>query len=132
MFRGTGARTALALLAAALLALQFLAPTGTFASAHTLGHAKAKAGPGITPSTQPARAGADTLREPRHPHRPVTTVPCLRDRQRGPASAGAPERAPISRQAAAPHPPGACGAPHEHATRPPGARTPAALQVLRC
>ncbi|MFC5213531.1 hypothetical protein [Streptomyces coerulescens] len=42
MFRGKTARTGVSTLAAALLALQFFAPTASFAHAHTARQAEAK------------------------------------------------------------------------------------------
>ncbi|MGW2703332.1 hypothetical protein [Streptomyces sp. NPDC001340] len=105
MFRGTTARTLLALLATALLALQFFAPTGTFASAHTLSHAKAKAAPETVRPSKPVRIGAGALRA-EHPL--------------------------IARQTATPQSPGTSGAPHHRITRSSRAQSPAALQVFRC
>ncbi|MFF7971020.1 hypothetical protein [Streptomyces sp. NPDC007905] len=131
MFPGTAARTLLALLTAALLALQLFAPAGTFASAHTLGHAKAKAvsGTALTPTT--TRNGADTLREGGCSQEPVGARH-LRDRQRGSASGPAAERPLISRQAAAAQVPAPSGAPHHRTTRSSRAHSPAARQVFRC
>ncbi|MGW3354625.1 hypothetical protein ACWDFL_04275 [Streptomyces bungoensis] len=129
--RGAAARTRLVLLAVALLTLQLFALTGTFASAHTPGEAKAKARPGIASSVQPADAGAATLREPCRSHEPART-PQTRDRRRGTVCAGAPQHPPISRQAAAPPAAAAPGAAHRHLTRSSRAHSPAALQVFRC
>ncbi|MFF8726015.1 hypothetical protein ACF073_05935 [Streptomyces sp. NPDC015171] len=130
MFRGTAARTVLALLGVTLLALQLFTPTGTFASAHTFGHALAKADAGIT-SAPVARDGADSVRAPGRPGEPVS-VPHLRDRHRGPASHGTQEHALISGRTAG-------AAPSEPVGAAPGStpgvsrtRTPAALQVFRC
>ncbi|MCZ0986271.1 hypothetical protein [Streptomyces diastatochromogenes] len=131
MFRGTTARTLLALLTAALLALQFFAPTGTFAPAHTLSHAKAKAAPETARLTKPVRKGMGTFREGGCSQQPVGDQH-LRDRQRGSASGWAQERPLIARQAAAPHTPAASGAPHHRTTRSSRAHSPAALQVFRC
>lgn len=131
MTRGAAARTRLALLAAALLALLLFALTGTFASAHTPGEAKAKARPGITSSVQPAGTGAAALREPCRSHEPAH-APQTRDRRRATVCAGAPQHPPISRQAAAPQAAAAPGAAHRHPTRSSGAHSPAALQVFRC
>src|SRR4051812_5936876 len=64
MFRGTTGRPLIALLAVALLALQFFAPTGTFASAHMSRQVEAKAQPGIKPSAKPVHDCSDTFREP--------------------------------------------------------------------
>ena len=114
MFRGTTARTAIALFTAALLALQFFTPTETFASAHTLSHAQAK-------------AESDTAL----PAKPMGTQH-LRDRQRGSAYGWALERPPISRQQAAEPTPAASGASHHRITRSSRAHSSAALQVFRC
>ncbi|SOD81582.1 hypothetical protein [Streptomyces sp. Ag109_G2-15] len=124
MFRGTTTRTALALFTVALLALQLFAPTGTFASAHTLSEAKAKTRAGAASSVQPVCALGLSKEPVGSPH--------LRDRQRGSASGWAQERPLIARQAAAPHTPAASGAPHHRTTRSSRAHSPAALQVFRC
>ncbi|MFF4572868.1 hypothetical protein [Streptomyces sp. NPDC001410] len=131
MFRGTTARTLLALLATALLALQFFTPTGTFASAHTLGHAKAKAAPETVRPSKPVRIGAGALRDGGCTHNPGGDRH-LRDRQRGPASGWTPEHPLIARQTATPQSPGTSGAPHHRITRSSRAQSPAALQVFRC
>ncbi|AYN38821.1 hypothetical protein D9753_07720 [Streptomyces dangxiongensis] len=131
MFRGTTPRTLLALLGVALLAFQLFIPAGTFASAHTGGQALAKTETGTHLSALPAYDGADTVRTPDRPGRPAS-VPQVRDRHRGPASASAQERPLISGRTAgtAPHDP--CGARHRHAPGASRAHTPAALQVFRC
>ncbi|MFJ9815549.1 hypothetical protein ACIRU3_09790 [Streptomyces sp. NPDC101151] len=132
MFRGTTARAVLTLLSAALLALQFFAPTGTFATAHTASHAKAKAAPETVHPTHPARNGAYTLRDSGCSQEPAAGGRHLRDRQRGSVSGWAHERPPIARQAAAPQAPAASGAPHHRTSRSSRAHSPAALQVFRC
>ncbi|MEU5538838.1 hypothetical protein [Streptomyces sp. NPDC020362] len=131
MFRGTTARAVITLFAVALLALQFFAPTGTFASAHTLGHAKAKATSGTALPANTMRNGADTLRDGGCTQQPAGAQH-LRDRQRGSACGWALERPPISRQTAAPQTPDASGASHHSTTRSSRAHSPAALQVFRC
>lgn len=50
MYRRTAARTVVAVLAPVLFALQFFAPSGSFASAYTNGDAVAHARPGTIPS----------------------------------------------------------------------------------
>ncbi|MFJ9862654.1 hypothetical protein [Streptomyces sp. NPDC101165] len=131
MFRGKKARTLLALLATTLLALQFFAPTGTFASAHTLSHAKAKAAPETVRPSKPARTSASALRDGGCTQNPGGGRH-LRDRQRGPASGCAQEHPLIARQTATPRSPGTSGAPHHRTTRSSRAHSPAALQVFRC
>ncbi|MFF8424690.1 hypothetical protein ACF07Y_05950 [Streptomyces sp. NPDC016566] len=131
MFRGTTARTLLALLATTLLALQFFAPTGTFASAHTLSHAKAKAAPETVHPSHPVRNSTIALRDGGCTQNPGGGHH-LRDRQRGPASGWAQEHPLIARQAATPRSPGTSGAPHHRTTRSSRAHCPAALQVFRC
>ncbi|MDN0197348.1 hypothetical protein [Streptomyces sp. S.PNR 29] len=132
MFRGTTARTVVSLLAAVLLALQFFAPTASFASAHTARHAVAKGQPGIKPSGQSLRdehvhcRDAGSAGDPTGPLR-------TRDRHRTADSAPeAPER-PLLRPCAWTAPePAAPGATHLRTSRWPTDHTPAALQVFRC
>lgn len=131
MFRGTTARTAIALFTVVLFALQFSAPTGAFASAHTLSEAKAKAVSGTELSPKPVRDGAETLRDDGCSQQPVGTRH-LRDRQRGSAYAWALERPHISRRTADRQTPAAPGAPHHRTTRSSRAHSPAALQVFLC
>ncbi|MBP2048144.1 hypothetical protein J2Z21_001068 [Streptomyces griseochromogenes] len=131
MFRGTTARTVITLFTVALLGLQFFTSSGTFASAHTLSHAKAKAVSGTVPSPKPVRNGTDTLRDSGCSPQPLGTQH-IRDRQRGCPFGWAPERPPISRQAAAVQTPAASGAPHHRTTRSSRAHSAAALQVFRC
>ncbi|MEW2131305.1 hypothetical protein [Streptomyces sp. NPDC005435] len=131
MSRCTKARSVLALLAAALLALQLFAPTGTFAPAHTLGESQANDAPGITLALKAtATADGETLREPgrsRMPH----SAPHTRDKRRGAAPGNGPERPLVIRRAAVPAPP-AAGSPHPRVPRSSGVRSPAVLQVFRC
>ncbi|NUP20370.1 MAG: hypothetical protein HOZ81_30655 [Streptomyces sp.] len=134
MFRGTTARTVVSLLAAVLLALQFFAPTASFAHAHTVSQAKAKAQPGIKPSGKALRDETLTSRhcEPSghgDPTGPLRT----RDRHRV-ADSGpmAPYRPLITQDPASAHEPATAGAAHERPSRPTAAHTPAALQVFRC
>ncbi|MES4887263.1 hypothetical protein [Streptomyces sp. NPDC096012] len=131
MFRDATARTLLGLLAAALLALQLIAPTGTFASAHTAGQVLAKAEPGSTPPAKPVRDGADTVRDPGRPGEPAG-IPHVRDRQRGSASGWAQEHPLITGRSAAADPSDTLGTPPRQAPGTARAHTPAALQVFRC
>src|SRR3954465_5600720 len=103
MFRGTTARTVISLLAATLLALQFFAPSGTFASAHTIRQVEAKAQPGIKPSSKPVRDGYDTFRDLSSSGDPAGP-PHTRDRQRTAASGWAHERPLPGRATAAAYP----------------------------
>ncbi|MFI7409543.1 hypothetical protein ACIBU0_12845 [Streptomyces sp. NPDC049627] len=134
MFRGTTARTVVSLLAAVLLALQFFAPTASFAHAHTASQAEAKASPGIKLSGKALR---DETLTSRHcirsgdgdPTGPLRT----RDRQRSADSGtAAPYRPLLTRDPASGHEPATAGASQERTSRPPASRTPAALQVFRC
>lgn len=131
MFRGATARTLLTLLGVALFALHLFTPTGTFAPAHTFGQALAKAETGIASSVQAVRDGAETVRSPGHPGKPVG-LPQVRDRHRGPGSGGAQEHPLISGPAAQAGPAEPTGAPHRHTPDSARAHTPAALQVFRC
>ncbi|MGI5378925.1 hypothetical protein ACQEV2_32690 [Streptomyces sp. CA-251387] len=134
MFRGTTARTVVSLLAAALLALQFFAPTASFAHAHTASQAEAKAQPGIKLSGKALR---DETLTSRHctpsgdgdPTGPLRT----RDRQR--VADSGPEaryRPPLTRDPASAHEPDRPGTAHQRISRSSASRTPAALQVFRC
>ncbi|MBV1948012.1 hypothetical protein [Streptomyces sp. BV129] len=132
MSRGRTPGAVLALFAVALLALQLFAPSGSFATAHTLGEAGANDTPGIVLVAQPAGEGADSVREPRGPKAPPVATHADRHRQRGTAPTPALERPPISRRPAEPAPLWRPGAPDAHVTRSSGAHTPAVLQVFRC
>jgi hypothetical protein len=130
MFRGTTVRTRLALLAAVLLALQFFAPTASFATAHTARHAVAKAQPAITLSGK-------TLRDETATHRDCDpagdpTVPLrMPDRHRAVDFAPeGPERPSLAQGSAAVPKPVSPGA--FPLSRPGAAHSPAALQVFRC
>ncbi|GGU87158.1 hypothetical protein GCM10010260_20610 [Streptomyces filipinensis] len=131
MFRGTTARTRFPLIAVLLLALQLFAPTGTFAPAHTLSQAQAKAESGIASSAPPVHEEKDSVRTPNRSGAPLS-APHLRDRQRGPASGWAQQPALIAGRASGADAPDAPGAPYHRAARTPRALTPAALQVFRC
>ncbi|MFE3636829.1 hypothetical protein [Streptomyces sp. NPDC059168] len=130
MFRGGMARITLTFVTTALLALQFFAVAGTFAAAHTVGEAEAKAWTGITSSVQRPAEQADPLREPGRPKEPAGT-PHIRDRHRAPAAGCAREHPLTSRQTAAPWSPAPPGDPHHRTTRSSRAHSPAALQVFR-
>ncbi|MEU6347701.1 hypothetical protein ABZ896_00010 [Streptomyces sp. NPDC047072] len=130
MFRGTTVRTAIAALAAVLLALQFFAPTECFASAYTGRQVEAKAHAGITLSGKASRTEAS----PRHctpardPNGPLRARDRLRAADLAPEG---PERPLLAQEPAA--------ASREQATpggvplsRPSTAHAPAALQVFRC
>ncbi|MEV0241005.1 hypothetical protein AB0I06_13905 [Streptomyces sp. NPDC050674] len=142
MLRGTTARTVVSILAAALLALQFFAPTASFASAHTHGQVEAKAQPGPQPSGKSSRPGhkppGKALRDEtatcRAGHHGDPTGP-LRTRDRSHAADSAPtapER-PLHRHIRPAAPPAAGpGAAHHRTSRSSTSHTPAALQVFRC
>ncbi|MFI8347375.1 hypothetical protein [Streptomyces sp. NPDC085596] len=132
MSRGRTLGAVLALFAVALLSLQLFAPSGPFATAHTLGEAGANDAPGTALVAQSAGEGADTVREPRRPKTPPVATHADRHRQRGTAPTPALERPLISRRPAEPAPPSRSGFPDAHVTRSSGAHSPAALQVFRC
>jgi hypothetical protein len=131
MFRGTTTRTVISALAAVLLALQFFAPSTSFASAHTVGHVEAKAQPGSKLSPKALRDGLVTFRDagcsgdptgPRHTReRNRTTV----------AWPGAQERPLAAPGTAAAHHP-AKSAAHRRTARSSTSHSPATLQVFRC
>ncbi|MFE0346780.1 hypothetical protein [Streptomyces griseoluteus] len=132
MSRGRTLGAALALFAVALLSLQLFAPSGPFATAHTLREAKANDAPGIVLIAQPAGDGDDLAREPRRPKTPPVAAHTDRHRQRGAAPTPAPERPLISRRPAEPAPPTRSGTPDAGVTRSSGAHSTAVLQVFRC
>nr|WSY50897.1 hypothetical protein OG999_12770 [Streptomyces sp. NBC_00886] len=132
MFRGKTARTVITLLTAVLLALQFFAPTASFASAHTARHAEAKAQPGPKLGGKAQRTETVTFRDCGATGTP--TVPLrLRDRYRtadcGPET---PARPLLTQDPAAVHIPVTPGAAHHRTSRSSTAHSPAALQVFRC
>jgi hypothetical protein len=130
MFRITTARTAVAFLAAALLALQFFAPSASFAPAHTIRQAEAKAQPGIKLSGKALRNETVTSRHCEHsgdPTGPLRT----RDRHRAlDFTPDGPERALLVQDPAATHEPALSRAPRT--SRSSTSHSPAALQVFRC
>ncbi|EOY51156.1 hypothetical protein GCM10010348_28180 [Streptomyces anthocyanicus] len=133
MYRRTAARTVVAVLAPVLFALQFFAPSGSFASAYTNGDAVAHARPGTIPSGTAPHDETVTCREGGRPGEP-TTAPGVRDRHR---TTAAPQsdtpRHPPARQSA-PQAPGsvASGRATEHPPRAAADHAPAVLQVFRC
>ncbi|MDX3233555.1 hypothetical protein PV419_50085 [Streptomyces sp. ME19-01-6] len=134
MFRGTTARTVVSILAAVLLALQFFASTASFAHAHTVSQAKAKAQPGIKLSGKALR---DETLTSRHcvpsvngdPTGPLGTRDRLRLADFGPQ---APDRPLLTRDTASAHEPASPGAAHQRTSRSSTPHAPAALQVFRC
>jgi hypothetical protein len=134
MFRGTKARTAISLLAAILLALQFFAPTASFAHAHTVSQAKAKAQPGIKLSGKALRDETLTFRHclpsgDGDPTGPLRTRDHLRFAEFG---SQAPDRPLLTRDPASAHQPARAGAAHQRTSRSSTSHTPAGLQVFRC
>ncbi|MEV2210299.1 hypothetical protein AB0H86_02060 [Streptomyces sp. NPDC050997] len=130
MFRGTPVRAALALLAATLLALQFFAPSASFATAHTARQAEAKAQPGIK---LPGKALRDETATHRHCDPAGDPTGPLRTRDRHRAVGFTPEgpERPLPTQDPAntrePVP-----ADVFHLSRPAAAHSAATLQVFRC
>ncbi|MBV1938508.1 hypothetical protein ACFWBR_09130 [Streptomyces sp. NPDC060006] len=124
MRRGTTARTLFAVLAAVLLALQFSAPTTTFASAHTT-------------QLMGPESGAEfvTCGKASHSHGPATP---LRTRDRVRVADHVPQpsaRPPLCGDLTAGHEdPSHTAAPaaHHRATRSSAGHSTAALQVFRC
>ncbi|MFI7504522.1 hypothetical protein ACIBVL_39790 [Streptomyces sp. NPDC049687] len=134
MLRGTTARTALALLAAVLLALPFFAPTSSFAHAHTVRQVEAKVTTGIKLSGTSLREEFVTVRDCGHSGGPSDPLRS-RDRHRATTSAPAPhepERALLALDPAADHEPVRPPDPHHRSSRSSTAHSPAALQVFRC
>lgn len=132
MFRGTTARIVISTLAAVLLALEHFTPGTSFAHAHTVSQAKAKAQPGIKLLGKALRD--ETLTSRRcvpsghgDPAGPLGT----RDRQRLAGSGPqAPDRPPLTRDPA--HEPAIPGTAHQRTSRSSTPHAPAALQVFRC
>ncbi|MCL6674932.1 hypothetical protein [Streptomyces panaciradicis] len=130
MFRGRTRSSAVALLAALLLALQFFAPTASFAAAHTARHALAKDLPGTNPSGKALRDESATVR-----HCDPSGAPTgpLRTRERHPSTGCAfeePERQVLADRPASGHEPVVLRA--LRLSRPSTSPSPAALQVFRC
>lgn len=133
VYRRTAARTVVALLAPLLLALQFFAPTASFASAHSSGDAMAHARPGTIASGTAPHDESLTCAEGGLPGEP-TTAPRVRDRHRTTAApqSGVP-RLPPARQSATGAPESVpAGRATGHRPRGTADHTPAALQVFRC
>ncbi len=134
MFRGTTARTMVSILAAVLLALQFFTPSASFAHAHTVSQAKAKAQPGIEPSSKALRDEILTFRHcvpsgDGDPTGPLRTRDQLRFADSGPQ---APDRPLLTRDPASTHQPGTPGTAYGRTSRSSASHTPAGLQVFRC
>ncbi|MFE7270155.1 hypothetical protein [Streptomyces sp. NPDC057623] len=134
MFRGTTARTVVSVLAALLLALQFFTPSGSFAHAHTVSQAKAKAQPGIKSSGKALRDETLTFRHcapsgDGDPTGPLRTRDHLRHADSGPQP---PDRPLLTRDPASAHQPGTPGIAHERTSRSSTSHTPAGLQIFRC
>ncbi|MFJ8106427.1 hypothetical protein [Streptomyces sp. NPDC096132] len=135
MFRGATARTALALLAAVLLALPFFAPTSAFAHAHTAHQTEARTKTGIKLSGKTLRDEYVTVRDCGRAGGPADPLRS-RDRHRatlvGTSAPQEPERAPQALDPAADHEPVRPSDPHHRPSRSSAAHSPAALQVFRC
>ncbi|WP_030248972.1 MULTISPECIES: hypothetical protein [unclassified Streptomyces] len=142
MYRGTTARTVVSLLAAVLLALQFFAPTASFATAHTTSQVEAKAHPGTKPSGKSSRPGPefsgkavrDEITSCRAGHHGDPTGP-LRTRLRSQAATSAhpaPERPLLRHIQPTAEEPVIPGAAHQRTPRSSVSHTPAALQIFRC
>ncbi|MBT2673479.1 hypothetical protein J7E95_22075 [Streptomyces sp. ISL-14] len=134
MFRGAMARTVGSIFAAVLLALQLFAPGASFAHAHTVSQAKAKAQPGIKLSGKVLRD--ETLTSSHcvpsgngDPTGPIGTRDRLRLADSGPQ---APDRPLLTRDPASAHEPAIPGAAHQRTSRSSTSHAPAALQVFRC
>ncbi|MGW1620351.1 hypothetical protein [Streptomyces sp. NPDC002172] len=131
MFRGKTARTVLSLLAAALLAVQFFAPSATFAAAHTLSHVEAKAQSGPKSSAKAVRAASHTLREHGLCGEPPS-LPQTADRHRSATAGWADDRPPTARHTEAIRASVPPTARHHSTSRASRAHSPATLQVFRC
>ncbi|MER6976586.1 hypothetical protein [Streptomyces carpinensis] len=132
MFRGTAARAMLALLAVILLALPFLAPAPSFASAHTIGHVEAKDRSGTAPAAAAQRAGRVALRDCGSIGSPTGPLRTLERHGTVDSGPEAPERPALKQGSAGTEEADAPGVAHCRTARPSAGRTPAALQVFRC
>ncbi|AIV33630.1 MULTISPECIES: hypothetical protein [unclassified Streptomyces] len=133
MFLRATPRTRLPLLAALLVALQFFAPSASFAVAHTNRDVMANAQPGAVlsgPASHEERVTCHHTGRPGHPHGPAR----VRDRHRTAAAPQPepPERPLPHRPAAAVGEPLASGTAAHHRSRPATDHSPASLQVFRC
>lgn len=134
MFRGTTAQTVVSALAAVLFALQLFPPTASFAHAHTVSQAEAKAQPGIKLSGKALR---DETLTSRHcvpsgngdPTGPLGTRDRLRLADSGPQ---APDRPLLTRDPASAREPARPGAAHQRTSRWSTSHASAVLQVFRC
>ncbi|TDT39897.1 hypothetical protein EV562_103268 [Streptomyces sp. BK208] len=134
MFLRATVRTVLPFLVAALMALQFFAPSASFAFAHTSRDALANTQPAGVPSgglaAHEERAGCHDPGRSVHPHGPAR----VRDRHRTAAvpQPGPPERPLTDRHSPAAGTSLALGEAARQGSRPATDRSPAALQVFRC
>ncbi|WP_328563321.1 hypothetical protein [Streptomyces coelicoflavus] len=128
------ARTRVPLLAAVLVALQFFAPSASFAFAHTSRDVMANAQPGIVLSGPVAHEERATCHDPGrsgHPHGPAR----VRDRHRTTATPQpdtTSERPLPHRHTPAAGEPLTSGAAAHHRSRSTTDHSPAALQIFRC
>jgi hypothetical protein len=132
MFRGKTAQTVLAVLAAVLLALPFLAPATPFAPAHATRHAEAKAQSGIKPSGKTPRNEAVTCPDVGYVGGPACPLSTL-DQHRAADSAPQPSERHllVAQDPAAAEEPVTFGAGHPSFSSP-TAHCPAARHVFRC
>ncbi len=131
MFRGTTARTLVSALAAALLVLQFFAPSTLFAYAHTVGHVEAKAQPGSKLSPKALHNGAIAFRDVSCSGDPTGPRRTQEQNRSCAAWAGSQEHpfvAPSTRAARLTVP----SAAQRRTARSSTTHSPAALQVFRC
>jgi hypothetical protein len=129
MFRGTTARTVGSLLAAVLLALQFVAATVSFASAHTPPHAVVKDQTGIKLSGKALRDESATCRDS---GALVDPIGPLRAHDRHHTADSAPDRALMKAGASTASEPATPRIAYHSTSRWTSAHSPAALQVFRC
>ncbi|MET9762521.1 hypothetical protein ABZ016_26300 [Streptomyces sp. NPDC006372] len=142
MYRGKTARTVMSILAGVLLALQFFAPTASFASAHTPRKAEAKAQhgtepagtysrPGIKASGKALRDETAACRDGHHggPTGPLRTRDRFHSTDQAPP---APERTPLRHIPPTAPERSTPGDAHQRTSRSSASHTPAALQVFRC
>lgn len=133
MFRGTTVRTAVSVLAALLLALQFFTPDTPFAHAHTTSQAKAKAHTGIKPSGKALRDETLTSRHCTQSGHGDPTGPLRTPhRLRTDSGSQAHERPLLTRDPASEREPAGPGTAHHRTSRSSTSHAPATLQVFRC
>ncbi|MEU7297111.1 hypothetical protein AB0A76_28565 [Streptomyces exfoliatus] len=133
MFRGATARTLVSILASVLLGLQVLAPTSSFASAHTAPHVVTKSQPGTKPPGQAPRDEIATCRDAGH-HGDPTGPLRTRDRHRtaDDSAPGALDRPYPRQETSRAGEPGTPRTAPRRTSRSTTAHSPAALQTLRC